>query len=142
MHTLAFSFFVPIFFVNIGLEVNARELGAGSALFVVLICIVAVLSKILGSGLGARLGGFNAKQSLRLGVGMVPRAEVALIIADLGLVEGLIGQEIFATIVVMVIFTTLVTPPMLRTLFAQNGVQQGQSTSDLPSAISSEEESV
>ena len=142
MNTLAYSFFVPIFFINIGLEVNARGLSAGSWQFVVLICIVAVLSKILGSGLGARLGGFNAKQSLRLGVGMVPRAEVALIIADLGLVEGLIGQEIFATIVVMVIFTTLVTPPMLRTLFAQNGVQQGQSTSDLPSAISSEEESV
>ncbi|MCH8877460.1 MAG: cation:proton antiporter, partial [Chloroflexi bacterium] len=69
MHTLAFSLFVPIFFINIGLEVNARELSAGSGQFVVLICIVAVLSKILGSGLGARLGGFNTRQSLRLGVG-------------------------------------------------------------------------
>lgn len=57
MHTLAFSLFVPIFLINIGLEVNARELSAGSGQFVVLICIVAVLSKILGSGLGARLGG-------------------------------------------------------------------------------------
>ena len=142
MHTLAYSFFVPIFFINIGLEVNARELGAGSVQFVVLICIVAVLSKLMGSGLGARLGGFNARQSLRLGAGMVPRAEVALIIADLGLVEGLIGQEIFATIVVMVIFTTLVTPPMLRALFAKDGVRQGQSTSDLPPAISGEKESV
>ena len=142
MHTLAFSLFVPTLFINIGLEVNARELSAGSGQFVVLICIVAVLSKILGSGLGARLGGFNTRQSLRLGVGMVPRAEVALIIADLGLVEGLIGQEVFATIVVMVIFTTLVTPPMLRTLFAQDGVRQGESTVDLPPTNSDEDESV
>ena len=81
-------------------------------------------------------------QSPRLGVGMVPRAEVALIIADLGLVEGLIGQEVFATIVVMVIFTTLVTPPMLRTLCAQDGVRQGQSTVDLPPTNSDEDESV
>ena len=133
---------MPTLFINIGLEVNARELSAGSGQFVVLICIVAVLSKILGSGLGARLGGFNTRQSLRLGVGMVPRAEVALIIADLGLVEGLIGQEVFATIVVMVIFTTLVTPPMLRTLFAQDGVRQGESTVDLPPTNSDEDESV
>ncbi|MCI0772408.1 MAG: hypothetical protein J4N82_04300 [Chloroflexi bacterium] len=67
---------------------------------------------------------------------------MALIIADLGLVEGLIGQEVFATIVVMVIFTTLVTPPMLRTLFAQDGVRQGESTVDLPPANSDEDESV
>lgn len=73
---------------------------------------------------------------------MVPRAEVALIIADLGLVEGLIGQEVFATIVVMVIFTTLVTPPMLRTLFAQDAVRQGESTVDLPPTNSDEDESV
>ncbi|TDI86920.1 MAG: hypothetical protein E2O74_00625 [Chloroflexi bacterium] len=73
---------------------------------------------------------------------MVPRAEVALIIADLGLVEGLIGQEVFATIVVMVIFTTLVTPPMLRTLSAQDGMRQGLSTVELPPTISGEEESI
>ena len=81
-------------------------------------------------------------QSPRLGVGMVPRAEVALIIADLGLVEGLIGQEVFATIVVLVIFTTLVTPPMLRTLSAQDGMRQGLSTVELPPTISGEEESI
>ncbi len=136
IHTLAYALFVPIFFVNIGLEVNARELGTGSWIFVVVICLVAVLSKIVGSGLGARLGGFSTQEALRLGAGMVPRAEVALIVADLGLLEGLIGPEIFATVVIMVIFTTLVTPLLLRALFAQPSLRPV----DPPAGISSEGE--
>ena len=136
IHTLAYALFVPVFFVNIGLEVNARELGTGSVLFVIVICLVAVLSKIVGSGLGARLGGFSNQEALRMGVGMVPRAEVALIVAGLGLVEGLIGPEIFATVVVMVIFTTLITPPLLRALFVQPSLRPA----DPPADISSEGE--
>ena len=69
IHALAYALFVTVFFVNIGLEVNARDLGAGSGLFVIVICLVAVISKIVGSGLGARLGGFSNKEALRVGAG-------------------------------------------------------------------------
>ena len=117
MHTLSYSLFVPIFFVNIGLEVNVRELTVDSSFFVVIICLIAVLSKILGSGLGARLAGFSNKEALRLGAGMVSRGEVGLIVASIGVIEGIINADIFTVSVIMVIFTTLITPPMLRALF-------------------------
>lgn len=119
MHTLSYALFVPIFFVNIGLEVNVRELTVDSGFFVVIICLIAVLSKILGSGLGAKLAGFSNKEALRLGAGMVSRGEVGLIVASIGVIEGIISADIFTVSVIMVIFTTLISPPMLRALFSE-----------------------
>ena len=118
--TLAYSIFVPVFFVNIGLAANARVL-TGDILWLLLAMIaVAVVSKILGSGLGARLAGFTNIESLQLGAGMTSRGEVGLIVASVGIAEGLINPEIFAVIVGVVIVTTLLTPIMLRSLFAKN----------------------
>ncbi|MEK7323933.1 MAG: cation:proton antiporter [Chloroflexota bacterium] len=67
---------------------------------------------------------------MRLGAGMVSRGEVGLIVATLGLTDGLIGAEIFAATVAMIIFTTLVTPPMLRVLFARPNPQRAFRTAD------------
>ena len=128
MHTLSYALFVPIFFVNIGLEVNVRELTFDSGFFVVIICLIAVLSKILGSGLGARLAGFSNKEALRLGAGMVSRGEVGLIVASIGVIEGIISADIFTVSVIMVIFTTLITPPMLRTLFSERRLSSSSSS--------------
>ncbi len=119
MHTLAYSWLVPVFFVSIGLEANARALGLGGLPFALLIIVVAVLSKVLGCGLGARLGGFSNGEALRLGVGMASRGEVGLIVASVGLSAGLIGEEIFAGAVLMVLATTLLTPIMLRALYPE-----------------------
>jgi Kef-type K+ transport system membrane component KefB len=83
----------------------------------VLIIVAAVLSKVLGSGLGARLGGLSNLEALRLGVGMTSRGEVGLIVASAGLTAGLIGERIFATIVLMVLTTTVLTPIMLQALY-------------------------
>ncbi len=117
--TLAYSIFVPVFFVNIGLAANARLL-TGDNLWLLLAMIgVAVVSKILGSGLGARLAGFSNLESLQLGAGMTSRGEVGLIVASVGIAEGLINPDIFAVIVGVVIVTTLLTPVMLRSLFAK-----------------------
>ncbi|MGD2048762.1 MAG: cation:proton antiporter, partial [Chloroflexota bacterium] len=80
--TMAYGFFVPIFFVNIGLSVNMRAVGDNAMLFAVIITVVAVLSKIIGSGLGALIGGFNRRESLQLGIGMISRGEVGLIVAS------------------------------------------------------------
>jgi Kef-type K+ transport system membrane component KefB len=115
---LAYGFFVPIFFVNIGLEVNMRAINGDTWLFALVITLVAIVSKIAGSGLGARLSGFSKRESLQLGIGMVSRGEVGLIVASFALVEGLIAAEHFSIAIFMVIVATLVTPPMLRASFA------------------------
>ncbi|MFQ5398171.1 MAG: cation:proton antiporter [Anaerolineae bacterium] len=116
---LAYGFFVPIFFVNIGLEVNMRAIGGGVFWFALAITLVAVLSKLASSGLGARLGGLSRRESWQLGIGMVSRGEVGLIVASFALAEGLLSVENFSVVVFMVIMATLVTPPMLRASFAK-----------------------
>ncbi len=114
---VAYGFFVPIFFVNIGLEVNLRAISGSAWGFAILLTAIAVVSKIIGSGLGARVSGFNNLESLQLGIGMVSRGEVGLIVGAFALGEGLLSPEIFSIVVFMVIIATLVTPPMLRTAF-------------------------
>ncbi|MER3543088.1 MAG: hypothetical protein C4311_00430 [Chloroflexota bacterium] len=119
VHTLAYALFVPVFFVSIGLEANARALTINLVAFTLVVCLVAVISKLVGAGLGARLAGFAADEALRVGVGMVSRGEVGLIVATVGLDQGLVTPEIFTATVVMVLFTTLVTTPLLRLVFAE-----------------------
>lgn len=117
--TMAYGFFVPIFFVNIGLAVNMRAIGENAILFAVIITIVAVVSKVIGSGLGGLIGGFERREALQLGIGMVSRGEVGLIVATFALSEGLLSSENFSIVVFMIIVATLVTPPMLRATFSQ-----------------------
>jgi Kef-type K+ transport system membrane component KefB len=118
--TLAYGFFVPVFFVNVGLAANARMLTSQSFWLLLAMVFVAVISKVVGSGLGARLAGFSNREALQIGAGMTSRGEVGLIVATVGVAEGLIGAEIFAVIVGVVIVTTLLTPAMLRSLFSKN----------------------
>jgi Kef-type K+ transport system membrane component KefB len=80
---------------------------------------VAIVSKVFGAGLGARLAGFDNREALQLGVGMMSRGEVGLIVATLGVSQGLLSAQVFAGVVGVVIVTTLLTPPALRQLFAR-----------------------
>jgi Kef-type K+ transport system membrane component KefB len=116
---MAYGFFVPIFFVSIGLQINLRSISGAAWWFAITLTIVAIASKILGSGLGARLSGFSWLESLQLGIGMVSRGEVGLIVAAFAIAEGLLSQENFSITVFMVIIATLVTPPLLRLSFAE-----------------------
>jgi len=116
---LAYGLFVPIFFVSIGLAVNLRELDPASLLLTGVIIIVAIVSKLGGSGLGARWAGFSWRESWQMGAGMVSRGEVGLIVANVGIGAGLVSGGEFSAIVGMVLATTIVTPPMLRALFAE-----------------------
>jgi Kef-type K+ transport system membrane component KefB len=124
--TLAYGVFVPIFFVNVGLSANARELTADGAWLLIAMVVVAVLSKLLGGGIGARLAGFTNLESIQLGAGLISRGEVGLIVASVGIAEGLIGAEVFSIIVGVVIVTTLLTPLVLRALFAGRPAVQGE----------------
>jgi Kef-type K+ transport system membrane component KefB len=118
MHTITYALFVPVFFVSIGLKANVHVLSGPDVLFALALLLVAVLSKVVGCGLGARLGGFTHRESLRVGVGMICRGEVQLIVASLGVEAGLIKTELFAAITLIVLATTLVTPLLLRLTFS------------------------
>ena len=118
--TIAYAVFVPVFFINIGLSANARELTGESVLLMLVLVLVAVISKVFGSGSGALLGGLTSREALQLGVGMISRGEVGLIIAAVGIEQGLIQQSVFSAIVGVVILTTLITPILLKALYAKN----------------------
>jgi Kef-type K+ transport system membrane component KefB len=117
IHTLTYAFFVPIFLVSIGLTANARLLSAADLTFAIVITLVAVLSKLVGAGAGARLGGTTWNEALRIGVGMISRGEVGLIVAGVGITAGVVDSDVFTVVVIMVLATTLVTPPLLRLVF-------------------------
>jgi len=116
LHPMINSLFGPIFFVSIGLAVNARHVSGGIAFFMLLL-IIAIVGKILGCGVGARLNGFTSRESMIVGIGMIPRGEVGLITASLGLASGLVTREVYVQVVVLVLITTLITPAMLRYAF-------------------------
>jgi len=118
MQVFGYGFFVSIFFADIGLRANLREAIGGPLLWVGIgIIVLAIVAKMIGSGLGARLLGFTNTQSLRVGAGMVSRGEVGLIVAAIGVERGVIPQDLFAVMVLMVVITTLVTPLLLRATF-------------------------
>lgn len=116
LEPIAYAVFVPIFFVSIGLQVTWKGLGE-QVWFIVVITILAILTKLVGSGLGARLTGFNMRSSFGIGAGMVSRGEVALILAAIGLEAQLLEDQYFTPILIVVILTTLVTPPALKWAF-------------------------
>lgn len=115
---IAYAFFVPVFFVSIGLSVSFA--GVNNQIGIIAgLTIIAILTKLVGSGVGARLTGFHNRSSLGIGAGMISRGEVALIIAAIGLEANLLEETFFTASVLVVILTTLVTPPLLKGLFAQ-----------------------
>jgi Kef-type K+ transport system membrane component KefB len=118
--SIAYGVFIPIFFVNIGLSSNLSALSADLWLMLAAIVAVAIVSKVLGAGLGGRLGGLTNGEALNLGVGMISRGEVGLIVASTGIAEGVIGVEIFSLSVGMVLITTLATPPLLRAVVTRH----------------------
>ncbi|MHB9145468.1 MAG: cation:proton antiporter [Symbiobacteriia bacterium] len=116
LQAMAYGFFVPVFFVSIGLEANARSLG-GSLTFTLIIIGIAILTKVIGAGAGSKLAGFGWGESMRVGIGMISRGEVALIVAGYGLEHQIINESIFSIMVIMTLVTTLITPILLRLSF-------------------------
>lgn len=121
LHRLSFSFFVPLFLIDIGLRADIRGLQASEVVFALLLILAAVLSKIFGSGIGAWFGGLKSGEALRIGVGMVSRGEVGLIVAGVGVADALISQREFSLVVLMVLVTTFITPVFLRWLYEGRG---------------------
>src|SRR3989344_3496089 len=106
--------FASIFFVSLGILADFHSITSGIILFLIALTVVAILTKVIGCGLAAKLQGMGWKDSAAVGFGMSPRGEVAMIIALIGLNLGLIGQPIYVTLVLMSLLTTVVTPMVLR----------------------------
>ena len=116
VETISYSIFVPVFFTSIG--VTAQFTGITKNLgIIIILSILAILTKLIGASIGAKLAGFGWNSSLGIGSAMVSRGEVALIIASIGLESKLLSQDMFAVIVVVVLVTTIVTPPMMKMFF-------------------------
>lgn len=119
---IAYTLFTPVFFANIGLEVNLS--GISSVLLLsFMFLLAAIVGKIIGCGLGAKLSKFTNKECLQVGIGMIPRAEVALIVANLGKNSGILSDALFTAAIVVAIGTTLVTPPLLKLVFTEKNKQ-------------------
>lgn len=115
----SYLIFSPIFFASVGLKVELDGLTPSLVVFSMLLLAVAIVTKIIGCGLGAKICGFTSKESLQVGVGMISRGEVALIVAQKGFAVGLVGAEMFPPIVVVVIATTIITPIVLRKIMCK-----------------------
>lgn len=114
---LGYGFFIPIFFISIGLSLNLRDLQIDALWLMLAISVIGILGKLIGAGLGAKLAGFNNLELIRLGAGMISRGEVGLIVASVGMSANLVDPNEFSAVVGMVVITTIVTPPLLRSLF-------------------------
>lgn len=112
--------FVPIFFVVMGMLVSFEAMGP-VLVFGSVICVLAIIGKVVGCGLPALAVGFNPRGAARIGIGMMPRGEVALIIAGVGLTNGVIGSDVFGVAIMMTIVTTLLAPIALVPAF-RNGL--------------------
>lgn len=117
IHPFTYALFVPVFLMSIGLSANMRLLAREQWLFAALITLVAIVTKIVGCGFGARVTGFSTRESLRVGVGMISRGEVGLIVAQVGLSYAVISQQIYAALILMILVTTVATPVLLRLSF-------------------------
>ena len=116
--TLSYLLLSPVFFASIGLKVNLPQMSVSIIMFAVALTVVAVLTKIVGCGLGAKICGYKNYQAKRIGVGMISRGEVALIVASKGSALGLMSSSILGPVIVVVVITTVITPILLKVVFA------------------------
>ncbi len=114
---IAYAFFVPFFFANVGLSATFAGMTGPFLFFVLLLVLVAAVTKIAGCGVGALLARFPVRDATAVGVGMMARGEVGLIIATIGLDQGLLQAELYTAMVFVSLGTTLLTPPLLKAVF-------------------------
>lgn len=131
-------FFIPIFFAALGMLVNLQAMFASTTvvMFGLAITLVAILGKVVGCGLSALPVGFNKIGAYRIGVGMMPRGEVALIVAGIGLSQKIIGEVVFGVSIMMTLLTTLIAPVLLVPAFRKGG--SGRKVAESPATQSTD----
>jgi len=112
-----YQFLVPVFFCVMGMMVNFAAM-KGVIFFGLIFTVLAVVGKIIGCGVPALLMGFNLRGAFRVGAGMLPRGEVTLIVAGIGLSAGAIGQDIFGVAIMTLLIASVIAPPILIKSFS------------------------
>lgn len=120
---ISYLYLSPIFFASIGLKVELPKMDSAVVWFSLTLVLAAVLSKVIGCGLGAKMCRYKNYQCVRIGVGMISRGEVALIVASKGATLGLMGSAFMGPVVLVVIITTVITPVLLKLVFQAKGLQ-------------------
>ena len=113
----SYMLFGPVFFASIGLKTNIDNINGDILLFSIGFVIVALITKIIGCGIVARLCRFNTMDSLKIGIGMMTRGEVALIVSQKGLAVGLLSPVYFTSVILLIIVSSISTPILLKLLF-------------------------
>lgn len=117
MDISSYIFFGPVFFAGIGIKTQFTEVDAEIVLFSIFFVIVGLLTKVIGCGLTAKAFGFSTSDSLKVGVGMMTRGEVALIVSQKGLNVGLLDEKYFTAVIMLILVSSLLTPILLKLLF-------------------------
>lgn len=121
--TSSYMLLSPIFFASIGIKVEIPKMSKEIIIFSILLIIIAVISKIIGCGLGAKLCKYTNSEALQIGTGMVSRGEVALIMANKGNALGLMSSIFFGPVVIMVVITTIISPILLKLVFHKENIK-------------------
>ena len=116
---LSYIFLSPVFFANIGLQVELPKMSAMIVVFAVILVVVAVLTKIIGCGLGAKMCHYSNQDCIRIGMGMISRGEVTLIVAAKGNAIGLMAPDLLGPVVIVVVITTIISPILLKLTFRE-----------------------
>ena len=116
-NVVSYLYLSPIFFASIGLKVVLPDMNITIVAFAVILTVIAIVTKMIGCGLGAKLCKYTNKESLQIGVGMISRGEVALIVASKGETLGLMGSSLMGPVVIVVVITTIITPILLKPVF-------------------------
>ncbi len=141
--TLSYILLSPIFFASIGLSVQLPSMSATILWFSALLLVVAIITKIVGCGLGAKLCGYTNDESVQIGVGMISRGEVALIVANKGAALGIMSSVFFGPTIIIVIVTTIITPILLKIVFSRqkrNALPDSPASSELVRFFNESEE--
>ena len=115
--TLSYMLITPVFFASIGLKLSPITWNAKLIELVIVLCVVAVLTKIIGCGLGAIVCKYTPTQAIRIGCGMISRGEVALIVANKGMALGILPEVFVTPVLLCVVFTTVITPILLKIVY-------------------------
>lgn len=117
---ISYMLLAPIFFANVGIKTTLTNLTSSMFLFTILLLFIAIITKIVGCGLGAKMCGYSRDESLKIGVGMISRGEVALIVANIGVSMKIMSDKYFAPVILVVIVTTLITPILLKLVYSNS----------------------
>ncbi|MEG1002224.1 cation:proton antiporter [Clostridium sp.] len=115
--TLSYMLLSPIFFASIGIKVELSGMSLAIFIFTIILLIIAILSKIVGCAIGAKMCKYSNHEAVQIGTGMVSRGEVALIVANKGIAVGLMNPAFLAPVVIVVVITTVITPILLKVIF-------------------------